>query len=293
MKISTSTFDILEHYGDAEGVRVFAEAGFQALDFGMFYSIDDYRMKFTDAERVQYYTNLRKVAEDFGIEVYQTHSPMHPYLFTGDEKPGNQWLDAQIHAIHASSLMGAKYIVIHPVIPPEYRYDHFREETREINYKYYSQLRPYAEEYGVKIAVENMFNWDPEKECICPTVCSSAKEMKDYVDMMGRDWFCNCLDTGHTQLVGLTPHDMIRELGDYIEILHLHDNDGISDLHQIAHTGITDWDALCQALKEIGYKGTFNFEADCFARQFGPRLFKDAARMLYATGRDLVDHHKL
>ena len=59
MKVSASTFDIMEHYGDAEGIRVFAEAGFQALDFGMFYSIDDYRLQFTDAERIAYYTNLR------------------------------------------------------------------------------------------------------------------------------------------------------------------------------------------------------------------------------------------
>lgn len=293
MDISTSTYDMLAHYGDEEGIRNLAKAGFDCLDFGMFYALDDYRFNLSKEAFIQYYTNLRKVAEDSGIRILQTHSPMTDYLYTGDEEPGNPYLDLQIKAIHASSLMGASYIVIHPVIPPQYRYDTYREETREINYKYYSKLRPFAEEYGIKIAVENMFNWDPEKECICPTVCSSAKEMKEYVDMMGRDWFTNCLDTGHAALTGNTPQDMIHELGDYIGILHVHDNDGIHDLHQAPYTGITDWKALCNALKDVHYQGSLNFESDNFFKMFGTRLLNETAKMLYAIGQDLVTEYGL
>lgn len=294
MKVSTSTFEVMKVVGDEAGIRMFAEAGFQALDFGLFYSETDYRFQFSDEKFKEYFTRLRKVADDYGIEIHQTHSPMPNYLFTGDEQPGNIYLDSQIKAIHASALMGAKYIVIHPVICPQYRYDYYREETREVNLKYYGTLRRYAMEYGIKIAVENMYNRDPERQNrICPTVCSSSKEMRDYVDMMGRDWFVNCLDLGHAHLTGNTPQDMIHDLGDTIEILHVHDNDGINDLHQAPYTGITDWEAVCKALGDVGYQGTFNFEADNFYTMFGSRLFPTSTKMLYAIGRDLVNEYQL
>ena len=292
MKISTSTFSVLDspNIGDEAGIILLAEAGFQALDFGFFYLEKDPRFLMSDAEHEAYYKRLRAIADDHGIEVHQAHSPMPPYLYTGDEDPDSLYMQLQIRAMKAAALLGAKYIVIHPVIPPACRYDHYHEEARDINFKYYSKLKPYAEAYGIKIAVENMFNWDPERGVICPTVCSTAKEMKEYVDMMGRNWFVNCLDTGHALLTGSTPQDMIHELGSYIGCLHVHDNDGIKDLHQAPYTGITDWPALMQALRDIHYAGTFNMEADMFLYNYGERLLKETARMLYMVGRDLVDH---
>lgn len=292
MKVSTSTFTVLDSpvIGDEAGIILLAEAGFQALDFGFFYLEKDPRFLMSDTEHTAYYKRLRSIADDHGIEVHQAHSPMPQYLYTGDEAPGNVYLDLQIRAIKSAALLGAKYIVVHPVILPECRYDAHHEETQEINFKYYSKLKPYAEAYGIKIAIENMFNWDPERKCICPTVCSTAKEMKAYVDMMGRDWFVSCLDTGHTLLTGTTPQDMIHELGDYIGCLHVHDNDGVQDLHQAPRTGVTDWPALMQALRDIDYKGVFNMEADMFYYGYGDRLLADSARMLYRIGRDLVDN---
>ena len=292
MKISASTFSVLDspNIGDEAGLILMAEAGFQALDFGFFYLEKDPRFLMSDEEHEAYYKRLRAIADDHGIEVHQAHSPMPPYLYTGDETPDNLYMQLQIRAMKAAALLGAKYIVIHPVILPDCRYDQHHEENQDINFKYYSKLKPYAEAYGIKIAVENMFNWDPERQCICPTVCSTAKEMKAYVDMMGRDWFVNCLDTGHTLLTGNTPQDMIHELGDYIGCLHVHDNDGVKDLHQAPRTGVTDWPALMQALRDIDYKGVFNMEADMFYYGYGDRLLADSARMLYRIGRDLVDN---
>ena len=49
-----------------------------------------------------------------------------------------------------------------------------------------------------------------------------------------------------------------RELGDYIGCLHVHDNDGIHDLHQAPYSGVIDWKEVMQALKDINYQGVFN-----------------------------------
>ena len=295
-KISTSTFTVLDApgIGDENGIRLLAKAGFEALDYGFFYLSEDPRFRMSDEAHTKYYKNLRAIADDCGIEIHQAHSPMPNYLYTGDEPLDNIYMRLQIKAMKAASILGATYIVIHPVILKEDRRtpergEPLREKCQEINYKYYSRLKPFCEEYGIKIAVENMFNWDPDAQKICPTVCSTAAEMKAYVDMMGRDWFVNCLDIGHAVLTGSKPQDMIRELGDYIGCLHVHDNDGIHDLHQAPHTGIIEWKEVMQALREIGYHGVFNMEADMFFYGYGTRLFPETTRLLYRIGQDLVE----
>ncbi len=296
MKIGTSTFTVLDTpgIGDEKGIRLLADAGFEALDFGFFYWAQDPRFQMSDAAHTAYYKQLRAVADDCGIEVHQAHSPMPDYVYTGDEPTDNVYMQLQIRAMKAASLLGAKYIVIHPVILKEDRRtpergEPLRARCQEINYKYYSRLKPYCEEYGIRIAVENMFNYDPEAQMICPTVCSTAAEMKAYVDMMGRDWFVNCLDLGHTVLVGNKPQDMIRELGDYIACLHVHDNDGIHDLHQAPYTGVIEWKDVMQALHDIQYTGVLNMEADMFFYGYGERLYPESGRFLYQIGRDLAD----
>lgn len=292
MKISTSTDKLTKYYGDEVAIKKFAQAGFQALDFGMFYPVDDWRFQLSEDEFIKYFSSLKTAALQNGIEIGQTHSPMVNYIYTGDEVPGNIYLDAQIKAIHATALLGAPYVIIHPVIPPQCLDDCYKEEAQEINRKYYGKLRPFAEEYGVKIAVENMWYWDAE-HVIHPTCCSSAEDMKAYVDMMGRDRFTTCLDIGHGILTGYRPEDMIASLGDYLEVLHIHDNDGIHDSHLAPRMGVIDWPAVCLALKKIQYKGNFNFEADSFYGIYGPRLYEDTTRFLCRIGQDFVDQYDL
>ena len=316
MKISTSTFTVLDApgIGDEAGIRLLAEAGFDALDFSFFYWDQDPRFQMSDEEHTAYYRHLKNIADDCGLEIFQAHSPMPDYHYTGDEGDDNLYIRLQTRAIKAAALLGARYIVVHPVVPAgdlrpldavpaeeggrlgsstrplDDPYASQRAAAQEINYKYYSRLKPYCEEYGIRIAIENLFNYDTKAEKIVPTVCSTAWEMKSYVDMMGRDCFTNCLDLGHALVTGRRPQDMIRELGDYIGCLHVHDNDGVHDLHQAPRTGIADWAEIMQAIRKIPYKGTFNMEADMFYYGYGQRLYKEAGHFLYCIGKDLVEN---
>ena len=293
MKISTSTGEMLNYYGDEDGIRHLAKAGFDCLDFGMFYPENDWRFQLSDTEFKAYYDHLHEVVKECGIAVGQVHSPMVNYLYSGDEKEGNLYFDLQVKAIRAAAYLQSPYIIIHPVIPPQYRYSSFREETREINMKYYGKLKKYLNEYGIKVGIENMWNWDPEKECICPTVCSTPEEMCDYIDALGEDTAVACLDFGHALLTGDTPEHMIRVLGKRLETVHIHDNNGKEDAHVAPLMGITDWKATCEALKEIGYGGTFNFEADSFNCMFGKDLADAAAEMLCKIGKSLTAQYSL
>jgi len=52
----------------------------------------------------------------------------------------------------------------------------------------------------------------------------------------------------------------VRTIGKRLGVLHLHDNDGERDDHLPPYLGNLDFDAMMEALKEVGYEGNINFE---------------------------------
>jgi sugar phosphate isomerase/epimerase len=68
------------------------------------------------------------------------------------------------------------------------------------------------------------------------------------------------LDLGHSNLFGRSPVDMIRRFAQRLHHLHMHDNDGRSDLHLPPGAGNIEWPAVVRALKEVGYDGTVTLE---------------------------------
>ena len=75
-------------------------------------------------------------------------------------------------------------------------------------------------------------------------------------------------------------------------MLHIHDNDGISDLHQIPftftktreNTSSTDWDGFLRGLKAIGFGGVLNFETAPVLTAFAKEMKPDALRFIAKIG---------
>ena len=94
-------------------------------------------------------------------------------------------------------------------------YKGHEEEIFQINMDFYRRLIPYCKEYGVKIAVENMWQRDKLRKCIVNDTCNTSAEFIRYVDNLDSEYVVACLDLGH---VGLPlrddeAQDMIRALG--------------------------------------------------------------------------------
>ena len=53
---------------------------------------------------------------------------------------------------------------------------------------------------------------------------------------------------------------------DLLAALHVHDNFGIKDEHNIPGNGIIDWDGFVKALVDIGYDGVFSLETAIWDR---------------------------
>ena len=187
-------------------------------------------------------------------------------------------------AIECTAEAGGKICIIHP--------DNYK--TPEENAEMYFELLPFAEEHGVKIATENMWNWDPKKDEASFAACATPESFCAHLDAVNDDAFVACLDIGHAEMRGLgtTAVEMIHALGDRLQALHIHDNDMWHDSHQIPFSMKIDFEAIVRALKEIGYKGYFTLEADRYLADYSDENIFAGVKQLSETVRRLADMYE-
>ena len=270
MKLSTEFNYGSILFGTEAAIRLMAEVGFEALDYSMFdLNREDNPLNHDGwQERMR---SFRKIAEECGIGFNQTHATF-PSFKEGDEDYNNANFPRLIRAIAATAELGAPIVVMHP--QPTGGNDF------EKNAKFFSTLAPYCKECGVKIAIENLIG----ENCYC----GNPQDLCALIDALDSDCFTGLLDIGHASINGVGAPAFIKAMGGRLSALHVHDNDGVKDCHNMPYNRSLDWDAICNALAENNYKGDFTYEAGFYARQFPKELVPDAYRMMVATGKYLV-----
>ena len=269
-----------------EIIEIMADAGFDAIDFS-FQAKPEYRATRIDGGvGKDEFTEWRKRAEDRGLVFNQAHAP-YDSSFDDMDKTVKRFHEIRRSIINASYL-GIPRIVVHPVKHLPYWESGVPERLFEWNLKFFGALKPYAEEYGVTICIENMYR--QPTELYVPSVCSDPNEFVRYVDALDSECFKACLDVGHAALVKVDPCDSIRALGkDRLWALHIHDVDLVDDLHTLPYLAKINWDSVCATLKEIGYEDDFTFEAYNFLKPIPRELVIPAAKFMVKTGRHLIN----
>ena len=284
MILSTQTDNIFRRFGEDEGIKIFARAGYDAIDLSMFQMThDDCPLNTIDPDK--YGSELKKKAESAGIVFNQAHAPFP--CWRSDDKDYSAKMPERVkQSIRIAGAAGAKQIIVHPIAYPG-----GGEPQKQFNFEFYRSLEQTALDWGIKIALENMWGHDQKRDYIIPNVCSLGADLAEYYDGLGNpDAFTVCLDLGHCGLVGEEAQDAIRALGhDRLGALHVHDNDYRHDTHTIpydAHMKM-NWDEITKALGEIDYKGEFTFEADNFLGHFSDDVVFDAVCFMVVIGRKL------
>ena len=108
----------------------------------------------------------------------------------------------------------------------------------------------------------------------------------------GRDAYntvrANLKKLGYEERASVCYSDSIRLLGrEYLACLHVHDNDGVRDLHWVPYRGVIDWADFSLALHEIGYEGTLSLETNV-SKKLPPPVRPDWEKALTATARALT-----
>ena len=265
-KTSLSIIDLQAKYGDRGAIDAAVGIGVYAVDFDVSrHSVEkegDVYALGKDAVR-EYFSSVLSYAEERGVKIAQTHGRLVGY---GNTPEGDELFvkNAEMDCI-ATAALGAKYTVFHT---PAYNWVGDLPETRmfEIGVSLYSSVLPFAKENGIKIAAETHGTASKYNKMEFFGIPENLLELVRRVreTSPAADSLCVCVDTGHTNLAVKMGYpsvgDVIRQLGSLVEVLHIHDNDGIKDQHKIVGTGIIDWKDVFEALDEIGYAGYYNLE---------------------------------
>ena len=279
MKLSSTTDKLQEKFGIYKAVDILSEAGYDAIDFSQF-NEEIYASTYGK----EYYTEIRKYAEDKGLFFNQSHAPFSS-SFTDEEKTAKRF-DEIVTAIKRASYLGVKNIIVHPCQHLKYDVEGNSEKLFEYNMEFYKKLIPYCEEFDIRVALENMWQYTG---MINHSTCSRPEEFVRYIDELNNDSFVACLDIGHAALVWEDIGDFIKILGNKrLRCLHVHDVDGTNDSHTLPYFGSINWEKVMKALAEIDYKGELTFEADSFMDNKPDILLPDCAKLMAKTGKHLV-----
>jgi sugar phosphate isomerase/epimerase len=120
---------------------------------------------------------------------------------------------------------------------------HVPEKLTDSLLKSLDSLETYARNHSVRIAIEN----------------GPFDVIKDLFSLYGPDYLGLCYDAGHGNLDenGLENLDRFKER---LISIHLHDNDGIRDLHNLLFSGTLDWKALAKLIAASSYDRCVSME---------------------------------
>jgi sugar phosphate isomerase/epimerase len=104
----------------------------------------------------------------------------------------------------------------------------------EMNLEFFKVMAKEAIDRGIMVAVENRMERG--------LFGSKPSDLKALMEGVG-EGIGVCLDVGHANITK-NLHRFLDELGEHIVELHLHDNDGLKDLHKPPLTGTVDWNSI-------------------------------------------------
>lgn len=289
-----------------EGFEMIRRAGFSCCDF----DLDPYvanalrcpsggnNLFGQSVEELQcFFSPYKEAAETAGIQINQMHMP-YPDCMPDVTAGINSYFVQTVvpKSMEICVFFGCPYIVVHgfgPAGSPGAEEKEWKQAEKFLN-----ALFPLAKKYHITICMENIYT-DTGKNAM-EGLCCNAKKAATYIDQINAKYGVEvlgfCFDTGHANLAGINMEDFITTLGSRLKVLHIHDNDGISDLHQIPFTftrnrknlSSTDWDGFIRGLQKIQFDGVLSFETAPVLSAFPKAMKQDVLRFIAQIGSYLA-----
>ena len=194
------------------------------------------------------FDEISDATRSYDIEL-QVHAPMTDVNIGSMYEPMRRASVAEVQkTVEACGKLGVALVTIHPGFVQGIaflRKSVIGEQTK----RSLVELERIAEDNGVTLAVENM----PDG---INATCTTAKELLQVVDGTSLGL---CFDMGHANTAGQVD-EMLRHVHMFRNV-HLHNNDGSWDQHDIIDRGSADLVKVMSALKSGGYPGNHVIEA--------------------------------
>lgn len=302
LNIGVQTKNVVFDENPAVGFRMLRDTGFSCADFslnGYLLNTDLYRAqvnKFFDKsvrELEEYFTPHKEGAKAAGITINQMHMPYPIYIPSGKKEINDYlWNSVALKSMELCKFFECPYIVIHGFKLMRF----LGSENAEWNEteKFIDYLAPLARDMNITICIENLY--ENIGGHLVEGPCCDARKAVERIDRIneryGAEVLGFCFDTGHANLVGIDFEPFLMMLGERLKVLHIHDNDGVADLHQIPFTfaktrenkSSTDWDGFIRGLRNIHFDRVLSFETAPVLTAFPEALKTDALKMISQIG---------
>ena len=203
---------------------------------------------------------LKKYASDFGINYSAAHGMWGPDydIALYDKEARKTLVDGHCRMLDILAEFGIKTYTVHP----HYDFDNDKrsdEQHRACCIDTIEKMLPHAEKSGIVIAIENNF-----------TPPCTAERIVDLCKYFDSPWVGANYDTGHAHILDPSPADkkfediqplphwklypkefqqhQLETMQPYIVTCHIHDNDGLIDLHLALGEGNIDWPYVMKGL---------------------------------------------
>lgn len=303
LEAGVQTKNIISDKNPLEGFEILKRAGFTCCDFSLNAYLKNtslYQFKVnsffdkTEKELKEFFAPHREAAQITGVRIHQMHMP-YPNYVPGAQEGMNDYLKnvVAVKSMEICAFFECPYIVIHGFKLAHYlgtEEAEWRETLAFIEF-----LAPIAKELGITVCIENLYTGIGNHivEGPCCDAAKAAARIDEVNKKLGAEILGFCFDTGHANLVGLDFENFISTLGNRLKVLHIHDNDGINDLHQLPFTFTrsrenitsTDWKGFIKGLKQIDFDGVLSFETAPVLTAFPDVMKLDVLRFIANTGK--------
>lgn len=210
--------------------------------------------------RIELPGGVKDLLESKGIE-----STVHSSFFDlnlGSPYPQVRNLSVEMarQSMDLCNFLNCKIVTLHPGHFYVLQHEQLWTKAKLLFEECLKECLSYARKLGVHIGLENIQ--------VPYFFYSDLRDMKSFVQGLGDVGIT--LDLAHAYLLkkwmGIDSPESeisreIRELGESIDHVHLHDNEGIKDDHLSPGKGNIDFEPMIEALKEIGYDDHVIIEA--------------------------------
>lgn len=279
MKISTMTSDFSRFCNTFEdNIDHMYKAGFRYIDINLC-SVKKEDPLLISANWKDNAKRLREYAEEKGMRFVQAHAPAFRNPFSDNI---DDLVETTIRSIRVCKELGIENTVVHAGWKSGLSQEEFYKRT----YDFYSKFFPVMEECDISILAENSTHANLGERAHFYT----GEEMRYFLDEINHPLVHACWDTGHANVEG-GQYEHIKAIGHHLYAIHVSDNCGKSDEHIMPYCGTMNLDDLMCALKEIGFKGYFDYEITPLKPADFRRGFEQDKRLVEPTieMQDLIE----
>lgn len=247
-------------FNDKDLFLAIKQSGFDYVDYYISrYATSSPHFLEKECDLIAYFTDLKNYADQIGLKIHQTHAPYPTQPHNG--KDSQSMFKSMQDAIHASAILGAKYVIMHPQRSMLDQNHKLYDSLIQKDVDFYGSLLPTLEKHNMTLAIENMYGRSKNNQIVHCTM-SIAEHILKALELLNNNHYCACLDIGHAHILhedsGVS---FIKALGANLKVIHLHDNFRTEDDHLAPTLGSINWQEVITTLQSINYSGVCNLEA--------------------------------